>query len=343
MKLKLSSLFLLLIFCSHIQVHGETVSVSIVQSADDAEEDLSGPLIGDVRRTSSDLEIGNENGIEQWIGLRFQDTFIPQGSTINSATIRFTATETDVGSLTVPVVGELSVDAEEFGDLTPLTTRVLTSGSVSWNIDPWFPDDSGPNTTTPDLSPLIQEMVNQPAWNAGSSIVIIIQNDPLDTSERLGFSFDGDPARAAVLEIDYTPTLVFPEAINVVRGTNAVGGIPKLTSSDNDDFTIQRNPAQPVALIDVQFESTSPVVTPNRFDFTLESSAFFRSPVIQSIALYDFDAAAFVEVDSRNASRLIDSGTAIKMAPLVKQDFEFLEGLGKGGKLGFTRRICDCL
>lgn len=115
----------------------DIISRTIIDFRDDAEEDITGPTAGDVRRSSSDLEIGNENGIEQWVGLRFQDVAIPSGSIVNSATIRFTATTTDVGTLTIPVFGERSLNAVEFGDVTPLTGRPLTSDfvdHVDWHV-----------------------------------------------------------------------------------------------------------------------------------------------------------------------------------------------------------------
>ena len=92
----------------------ETITVSVIEQNDDAEEAITGPNAGNVQRSSTDLEIGNENGVEQWVGLRFQNISIPAGSVINSATIQFTAEDTDVGNLIVPIYGELSLSPEEF-------------------------------------------------------------------------------------------------------------------------------------------------------------------------------------------------------------------------------------
>ena len=186
-------------------VNADEITVPIIAFDDDAEEDITGPMAGDVRRSSSDLEIGNENGIQQWVGLRFQGITIPADSAINSATITFTAAELDVGILIIPIFGERETDGEAFSDLTPLTGRTLTTNSVVWDIDPWFPGDNGSNTTTPDLSPVVQDIVNQSDWLSGGPMVFLIQNDPLDSSERLCVSFDGDPAQAPVLTIDFTP------------------------------------------------------------------------------------------------------------------------------------------
>jgi hypothetical protein len=210
MKTRFCYLAVILSAMLSTSLSADIINRTIIDFRDDAEEDITGPTAGDVRRSSSDLEIGNENGIEQWVGLRFQNVTIPAGSVINSATVRFTATTTDVGTLTIPILGELSLDPVEFGDTTPLTGRPLTSTSVDWNIDPWFPGDSGANTTTPELGAMVQEIVDQNGWASGNSMVFIFKNDPMDTSERIAYSFDGDPQQAAVLEIDFTTPVPEP-------------------------------------------------------------------------------------------------------------------------------------
>ncbi len=69
---------------------------------------------------------------------------------------------------------------------------------------------------------------------------------------------------------------------------------------------VQRNPSQTTGVVEVEIKSISPVANPTELEFTLESSGFFRTPVIQSIQLYDYDADAYVEFDSRNTSRFVD-------------------------------------
>lgn len=232
----------------------EEITVPIIAFDDDAEEDITGPDAGNVRRSSSDLEIGNENGILQWVGLRFQDIMIPADSTINSAAITFTGAETDVGVLIIPIVGEREIDGEAFSDLTPLTGRNLTNASVIWDIDPWFPNDNGPNTTTVDLSPIVQEIVNQSDWLPGGPMVFLIQNDPLDSSERLCVSFDGDPAQAAVLSVDFTPpTSTLLGDINLDGVVNLLDVGPFVTLITNGGFQIEADINQDgfVNLLDV--------------------------------------------------------------------------------------------
>lgn len=182
----------------------QTVSVQIIDFRDDVEEELSGANVGNVFRGSSDLELGNQNLIEQAVGLRFLEVPVRRGAIINSASIQFTAAETDVGTLDIPIFGELAIDAVELADIAPPSSRQLTTASVDWNVDPWFAGDSGVNTTTPDLTAIVQEIVDQPNWSSGNAMVFIFQNDPLDTSERIAVSFDGNPTQSAVLHVDFT-------------------------------------------------------------------------------------------------------------------------------------------
>ena len=73
------------------------------------------------------------------------------------------------------------------------------------------------------------------------------------------------------------------------------------------DFSVFRNPAQTSGVVEVEIKTVSPVASPTTFEFSLEASGFFRTPVIQSIKFFDYTAGTFVEVDSRNASRFTDS------------------------------------
>jgi hypothetical protein len=78
-------------------------------------------------------------------------------------------------------------------------------------------------------------------------------------------------------------------------------------TSNNVDFSTQRNPTQATGIVEVELKAMTSIANPATFEFTLEAAGFFRSTVIQSIEFFDYDAGEFVEVDSRNASRFVDS------------------------------------
>jgi len=61
---------------------------------------------------------------------------------------------------------------------------------------------------TPDISRVIQEIVDQAGWAAGNAMVIIFADNPANPSEgsREAEAFDGDAGKAPLLHIEYTPS-----------------------------------------------------------------------------------------------------------------------------------------
>jgi hypothetical protein len=159
-----------------------------------------GGMEGDTN-DSSDLELGANrpppaavsntpgNGA-QLIGIRWLDINIPKGATITNAYVQFQVNEEDKSPPNVPasltIAGELSPNPATFAS-TPLniTSRPETTTKTQWNDIPvWaFTDlnqggicvgcgDEGPNQRTPDLSAIIQEIVDLPGWASGNPIVL---------------------------------------------------------------------------------------------------------------------------------------------------------------------------
>ena len=59
---------------------------------------------------------------------------------------------------------------------------------MEWFPEPWNPKKANDlKPQTPNLSPLIEEVVNQEGWQEGNSLVFIITG----TGERDAVSFDG--------------------------------------------------------------------------------------------------------------------------------------------------------
>lgn len=114
------------------------------------------------------------------LGLRFTEINLSQGETIDSAYILFHAHEgklaTDVADL--DIYGEATDDAVTFDNANfnsnyLLTDRPYTSASVNWVVDEawtiWQP------YRTPDIAPIIQEIVNRPGWSSGNALALILE------------------------------------------------------------------------------------------------------------------------------------------------------------------------
>ena len=185
-----------------------TITSQVSQDNDDAEEQVSN---GNMDRGSSDLELTSDGGTNQLVGVRFLNINIPQGTTILSASIQFTTDETDSGSTSVTLRGEDTDNASVFSNSDyDISNRTLTSASVAWNnIPAWnTTGQSGANQRTPDLTTIVQEIVNRGGWSSGNAMAFVING----TGERTAESYDGDSAKAPVLTIvaDFTPPPLTP-------------------------------------------------------------------------------------------------------------------------------------
>ncbi len=174
--------------------NGGSISVFVNQGTDDAEEFRVGSISGDMYLNSSDLEIGNDGGDEQYMAVRFQGVNVPQGATISNAKITFRGDEEDgAGSqLNIYFGGENVDDAQTFTNTNyDISSRPLTSSMVLWadgTVPAWYEEiyyDS------PDLSTIVQEIVDRSGWTAGNAMAFILWSDLGESSERVADSYEG--------------------------------------------------------------------------------------------------------------------------------------------------------
>ena len=201
--LTICMLWVLAVFSS--SAFGATEQVRISSDNDDAEELISD---GDMYRDSTDLEFGYDDhqGGLQIVGMRFQSVDIPQGATITSAYIEFETDETDSGTTTLVIVGEDGDSPKEFKNgKKNISKRTKTSASVNWNPSAWNTVDE--LHQTPDISTIIQEIVDRTGWAANNNVVIIVEPGTGCTSincQRTAESHDGESGSAPVLVVNYT-------------------------------------------------------------------------------------------------------------------------------------------
>ena len=174
-----------------------TVNSQVNSSYDDAEERISSGVLD---LTGDDLELGTNAGSAQLVGLRFNNINIPQGATITSASIQFTAEAITTGTSNLIIRGEDADNTVNFNVSKP-STRPTTSASVNWSPPDWnSAGEKGAAQLTPDLSSIVQEIVDRSGWSDGNSMVFIISG----TGERDAEPYDGNPSEAARLAIEYT-------------------------------------------------------------------------------------------------------------------------------------------
>lgn len=185
-------------------IEGTTVTTQtpIGAQSDDAEEDLG---TGAVRLDSPDLDLIDSSGINQVVGMRFQSVVVPRLATIKNAFIRFQADETQ-DAATFPT--SLRIKAQKATNPSTFTTAnnnvtnrtngaSSTSNYVDWlSLPDWIINNS---YTTPDLTSIVQELVDQPGWCGGNSMVFTIEG----SGRRVAKSYDGVPEEAPVLVVEY--------------------------------------------------------------------------------------------------------------------------------------------
>lgn len=145
--------------------------------------------------------------IKQLTGLRFTDISIPQGSKITRAYLDFTAASTSSTGLKYTIYGENVDDSATFTTAAGnISARPRTGAQVGWTlVDEWIADSS---YESPDLSGIIQELVNRADWCGGNDLSLILE--PSDLADRLAYSYDGNPLRAPTLHVEYDTSTLAP-------------------------------------------------------------------------------------------------------------------------------------
>nr|MBV6630769.1 VWA domain-containing protein [Oceanococcus sp. HetDA_MAG_MS8] len=169
--------------------------------ADDAEERLNN---GQVLLSSNDLELGRDGRREQLVGLRFNDIQIPQGGTVSEAVLTFTAKNRSSGNSSLRITAENTGDASGFSSSRDsISDRYAgrAPGSVSWNPENWT--NRNGTYDSPDISALLQAVVNRPDWQPGNSVVFFIEG----SGTRRAFSVDGSNSKAPRLRYRAQGTL----------------------------------------------------------------------------------------------------------------------------------------
>lgn len=208
--------------------------------------------------SSTDLEMLYDGG-EQLIGVRFDNLTIPPGSTINSAFIRFIVDASQTGAVAVDIHGEDVDDATQFeiGSGTfDVSGRTKTTATVNWNVGG---SGAAENTAvdTSDISAIVQEIVDRGGWVSGNAMVFIFSN-PSTTNFREFESYDGEPADAPKIFINYTPpadVILSPSTHIGASGENTTAQLTAPSGKTTSDFTAGRiqddeNPADPVDIGD---------------------------------------------------------------------------------------------
>jgi len=167
-----------------------TIQRRVAARSDDAEEDAD----GSISLNSSDLELVFDAGGNQTVGMRFTEIDVPAGATILDASVQFQADETNTDATALTIHGEAADNPSAFTTASSgISSRPTTAVSTSWTPPPWDTiGAAGADQRTPDISAVIQEIVDRPGWASGNALALIVTG----TGERVAESYNGDVAAA---------------------------------------------------------------------------------------------------------------------------------------------------
>jgi hypothetical protein len=173
-----------------------TVEVRVAASAGDAEESAS----RSVNLTSSDLELVTDASM-QTVGMRFAGLAVPPRATIVQAYVQFQVDEAGSAATSLTIQGEDADNAPAFTTTAGnVSSRRRTAASMQWSPATWgVVGAQGADQRTPDLSAVLQAIVDRPGWASGQAVAILVTG----AGKRVAKAYDGAPTGAPLLRVTY--------------------------------------------------------------------------------------------------------------------------------------------
>ena len=204
--------------------NGITVEARVAADPDDAEETYTGAI----ELTSPDLDLGRKP-----VGVRFTGLEIPHEAVILNAYIQFTADKVGTPYTSLSVVGEAIGDAPTFtADVGNISSRAMTAASVNWLVSEWpLAGEAGIAQRSPNLAPIIQEIVDGPGWIEGNAMALIIN---YEEGWREAVAYDRNPGAAPLLHVEYleaTTALAGHEQIHIRQNASISGNAVSLSKN----------------------------------------------------------------------------------------------------------------
>jgi len=182
-----------------------TINFSISTSSDDAEEKAGS--------TATAVNGCDSDAVNEYCGFRWAGVTIPNGATINTAYFNPTIYYSTYDEPNHNITFEDALNPPTFstGALN-VSNRIKTSNNVTWSsadlgcpaVFEYHRLTSCATFVMPDLSSIVQELVDSYDYSSGSSMVLIIQGSA-DASRDLDLGqYDSGVANSAWLNITYT-------------------------------------------------------------------------------------------------------------------------------------------
>ncbi len=183
-----------------------SVSRQVVNSSDDAEQASSG---GSMLMTDTYLDIGYDYydfRAPARVGLRFYNLGIPKDAEITNAYIQFEVRQATSSDTQLFIVAEAKDNAKKFSGKGngPIDKRTASTIKIDWDPPAWNSVNArGTDQRTPDLTQLVQSIIDRPDWSEDNGMVFILEGREGNTGNRVAKSYDRDDDDAPTLVVEY--------------------------------------------------------------------------------------------------------------------------------------------
>lgn len=229
--------------------------------------------------------------------VRFDSITIPQGSTIQSASISFKAHFSDTGTtVNTNIYGEHANDPLAVTSSADWDSRTKTA-AVAWdNIPAWTADERSADTETPDISTIISDIVEESWWTSGEAMQFFVENDD-STSGKYRRSCTIDCTthsdEVAKLTVTWTPANVAPT--NDACDSDSIFmidsyGWVNITVTDTDGVADLKE-------VEIQVNTTGDAET-FTLNWTQSSNTFSEVSDSSGICTLDMETSTRVNIDS---------------------------------------------
>lgn len=186
------------------------VTGQVATGADDTYHSFNGVSTHVYNNTGGDVAVGLFDTGQTQLGaaLRFTGLAIPHNAVIQSASLKLVASASDSATTVRSKLRAVAADNASIpANDTAFHAPGYTTAVVNWDSIPAW--TNGTTYTSPDISTVIQEIVNRSGWSSGNAIVLLWDDlDQRSTQSsgvvRRGQSYNNTPANAPVLTVTYT-------------------------------------------------------------------------------------------------------------------------------------------
>jgi len=152
---------------------------------------------------AANLLFGNDGDVLYDTAVRFRNVTVPAGATIVRAYVVFTKNAASSGTdCVVDIYGEDNATPAAFSTYADYVGRARTTATVEWTVPDW---DGSDHVTSPDISDIVQEIVDLGGWTSGNDLALFIEESSSDTDAyRDACSEDHDPVYDPKLYVFWT-------------------------------------------------------------------------------------------------------------------------------------------